>query len=132
MVKALAGDTLGGALGASKGRVAMGFGPKAAEETRAILASGKGAPAPKIKGFVDRGQKKASAIMYINVIEFLKGLAKLPVPELSSLGVVSNMATGEGAALSFGGDKAATMGFTLDLSLTDAAALVKAFNLSPM
>ena len=97
-----------------------------------IRDSGKGAPAANIQGFINRGQKKPSAIVYFNTVEFLKGFSKVPVPELGSLEAVSNLAKGEGAALTYGGGKAASGGFTFDLSLSDAAALVKAFNLSPM
>lgn len=132
MAKSLVGDTVGGALGASKDRVAMAFGPKASGETRGILSRSPSALSDGLKGFLARGQAKPSSILYVNVVDFLKSLAKMPIPELSMLEGLSKVAEGEGVALTFGSSKAGTAGFTFDLSLSDAAALVKAFNLSPM
>ena len=86
----------------------------------------------ELKGFLSRGQEKASSVLYINAIEFLKEFAKLSIPEARALEGLSTAPKGEGMAITYGASKVDTVGLTLDISLSDAAAIVKAFNLSPM
>jgi len=132
MVKGLVGDDLEVAMGMAKDRSAVGLGPKATDELRAILTASAAPVGDELKGFLSRGQERASSFVYVNPIEFLRQFSNLQMPEARALQGLSTVQKGEGLAVTYGSSKTDTVGMTLDISLSDAAAIIKAFNLSPM
>ena len=132
-VKGLLGDTFEVALGSSKDRLGSAFGPAAVEDLNQFLTRAPSKLGAKDTTRLKAGYSKTSLFARIDAIEFLQSIQKVAPAGLLPPGTNVPSSGGQGGmVVMFGSSKANTAGIVLDLPLGDIAALIRAFNISPM